>query len=1149
MQKVLVANRGEIANRIFRACEELGLKTVGIYAKEDELSIHRFKAQEAYLVGAGKKPTDAYLDIESIIDIAKKSGADAIHPGYGFLSENEQFAKRVREEGLTFVGPKTELLHIFGDKITAKKAALEAKIETIPGTDHPVASLDEVREFGATYGYPIMIKAALGGGGRGMRIVDDEADLAEAYDRAKSEAKQAFGGDELYVERFIAHGKHVEVQILADEHGHVMHLFERDCSVQRRNQKVVEVAPCVILTPEQRAAVCGAAVKLMQHVGYSNAGTVEFLMERDHFYFIEVNPRVQVEHTITELITGVDIVQSQLSIAAGADLHQDLGLPQQADLHFDGAAIQCRVTTENPANNFLPDTGMLDTYRSPGGNGVRLDVGNAYTGAVVTPYFDSLLVKASVHARDFESACHKMDRVLHEFDIQGVKTNIPFMINVIKDKVFMSGAALTTFIEDHPDLLRVKVVSDPSLVLMHYVSDVTINGYDDLPRHKKKTASLVEIPTLPADLPKATGETAKQILDTKGPKAVAQWLLAQDKVMLTDTTLRDAHQSLFATRMRTHDMVRIAESMAAAMPNLFSYEMWGGATFDVAYRFLKEDPWERLARLRKLFPNTLLQMLFRGSNAVGYKNYPDNVIKEFIDLSAQSGMDVFRIFDSQNWLPQMEPSIDTVLKNHKIAEVAMCYTGDVANPSLQKYDLNYYKQLAKDIESTGAHILGIKDMAGLLKPQAAYELISTLKDTISIPIHLHTHDTAGNGIYTYVRAIEAGVDVVDVAQSALSGGTAQPSMSSLYYALAQGDRQPDLNMPAVEKVNEYFQDLRRVYQPFFTRVTSPQTDVYATEMPGGQYTNLFQQAKGVGLGDRFDEVKTMYTQVNTLFGNIIKVTPSSKVVGDMALFMVQNELTPEAVLQRGQDIDFPQSVINFFKGDLGQPVGGFPKALQKIILKDVAPITERPGSLVKPIDFEEIKNELEIKIMRQPTPKEVISYILYPDVFLDYEKNHETFGDVTHLDTPTFFEGMRIGETTHVQFKPGKESIITLDEIGEADVDGMRTIYFELNGQRVQISVQDKSVSEGVVGNQKVEPTNPDQVGAVMTGTIANVLVKTGQKVKKGEALIVTEAMKMETSIPAPYDGQVVHIYVKAGQPVDADDLLIEMTPSDLTHN
>lgn len=1149
MQKVLVANRGEIANRIFRACEELGLKTVGIYAKEDELSIHRFKAQEAYMVGAGKKPTAAYLDIESIIDVAKKSGADAIHPGYGFLSENEQFAKRVREEGLTFVGPKTELLHMFGDKITAKEAALAAGIETIPGTDHPVASLEEVRQFGETYGYPIMIKAALGGGGRGMRIVDRAEDLEDAYDRAKSEAIQAFGGDELYVERFIAHAKHIEIQILADEHGHVMHLFERDCSVQRRNQKVVEVAPCVILTPEQRDRVCRAAVKLMTHVGYSNAGTVEFLMENDHFYFIEVNPRVQVEHTITELITGVDIVQSQLRIAAGADLHKDLGLPAQKDLRFHGAAIQCRVTTEDPGNDFLPDTGTLDTYRSPGGNGVRLDVGNAYTGAVVTPYFDSLLVKASVHARDFESACHKMHRVLNEFDIQGVKTNIPFMINVIKNPIFISGQSLTTFIEDHPELLKIKVKRDRSMILMHYISDVTINGYDDLPRHKQKTAGLVDLPQLPTGLPTASSKTAKQILDTKGPKAVTQWLLDQKRVLLTDTTLRDAHQSLFATRMRTHDMVRIADSMAKAMPNLFSYEMWGGATFDVAYRFLKEDPWERLARLRKLFPNTLLQMLFRGSNAVGYKNYPDNVIKEFINLSAQSGMDVFRIFDSQNWLPQMALSVDTVLDNHKLAEVAMCYTGDVADPSLHKYDLNYYKQLAKDIESTGANILGIKDMAGLLKPEAAYQLISTLKDTVSIPVHLHTHDTAGNGIFTYIRAIEAGVDVVDVAQSALSGGTSQPSMSSLYYALERDDRQPDLNMPAVEKVNEYFQDLRQAYRPFFTRVTSPQTDVYKTEMPGGQYTNLFQQAKGVGLGDRFDEVKVMYTKVNELFGNIIKVTPSSKVVGDMALFMVQNELTPDDVLNRGADIDFPDSVINFFKGDLGQPVSGFPKKLQKIILKNIQPITERPGSLVAPVDFDKTRAELENKLQRIPTPKEVISYILYPDVFMDYEKNHTEFGDVTHLDTPTFFEGMRLGETIHITFRAGKQAIVTLDEIGEPDVDGMRTIYFELNGQRVQLSVQDKSVSEGVVGNQKVEPTNPDQVGAVMTGTIANVLVKTGQTVKKGEPLIVTEAMKMETSIPAPYDGKIQHIYVKEGQPVDADDLLIEMRPSHLTNN
>ncbi|MCD2255266.1 pyruvate carboxylase [Lactobacillus sp. CC-MHH1034] len=1144
MHKVLVANRGEIATRIFRACEELGLKTVGIYAKEDELSIHRFKAQEAYLVGAGKKPTDAYLDIDSIIRVAQKSGADAVHPGYGFLSENEEFARRVRAAGLTFIGPKTELLHIFGDKIKAKAAAKAAGIQPIPGTDHPVESLAEVQAFGQKYGFPIMIKAALGGGGRGMRVVDTPEELPDAYERAKGEAKQAFGEDELYVERFIAHAKHVEVQILADEHGHVMHLFERDCSVQRRNQKVVEVAPCVMLTPEQRETVCGAAVKLMQHVGYSNAGTVEFLMEDGHFYFIEVNPRIQVEHTITELITGVDIVGAQLRIAAGADIHKDLGLPTQDELHFDGAAIQCRVTTEDPSNNFFPDTGTLDTYRSPGGNGVRLDVGNAYTGAVVTPYFDSLLVKASVHALSFEQACHKMSRVLSEFDIQGVKTNIPFMQNVIVNPVFISGQALTTFIGDHPELLKIKAHKDPSLALMQYVGDITINGYADLPRKKEKSASLVDLPVMPA-YPDPTQITAKQILDDQGPEAVSKWLLAQPKVLLTDTTLRDAHQSLFATRMRTHDMVRMAGQMGRALPDLFSYEMWGGATFDVSYRFLHEDPWERLRRLRQLLPGTLLQMLFRGSNAVGYKNYPDNLIKKFIDLAAQEGMDVFRIFDSQNWLPQMEKSIDAVRQNNKIAEVAMCYTGDVSDSSLHKYDLNYYKQLAKDIEAAGANILAIKDMAGLLKPQAAYELISMLKETVSIPIHLHTHDTAGNGIYTYVKAVEAGVDVVDVAQSAMSGATSQPSMSSLYYALGDSARQPDLEMQSVEKVNEYFQNLRQAYVAFSTSVTSPQTDVYLTEMPGGQYTNLYQQAKGVGLGDRFDEVKVMYAKVNQLFGDIIKVTPSSKVVGDMALFMLQNNLTPQDVLEKGRDIDFPESVINFFAGDLGQPVGGFPKKLQAIILKDRKPITVRPGSLVAPVDFTAVKSELTEKMKREPSDEEIVSYLLYPKVFMDYIKDHEKYGGVTHLDTPTFFEGMRLGETIHINYGSGKEAIVNLEEIGEPDVEGMRTIYFTLNGQRLQISVQDKSVSHGVVGNQKVEPTNNDQIGAMMTGTIAKVLVKKGQFVKKGEPLLVTEAMKMETSIPAPYNGLVQHIYVKPGQRVDTNDLLMEMTPQE----
>lgn len=1140
MRKVLVANRGEIAVRVFRACTELGIQTVGVYAEEDEYSVHRFKADEAYLVGKGKRPIDAYLDIEGILEIAKASGADAIHPGYGLLSENLHFATRCKEEGITFVGPELHHLDIFGDKIKAKTAAIEAGIASIPGTDGPVESIEEVLSFAERHGYPVMIKAALGGGGRGMRVAYDEKGAREGYERAKSEAKAAFGSDEVYVEKYIADPKHIEVQILGDTHGNIIHLFERDCSVQRRHQKVVEVAPCVSMNEQQRQRICDAAVQLMKHVGYVNAGTVEFLVENDEFYFIEVNPRVQVEHTITEMITDVDIVTTQLLIAQGKDLHKEIGLPQQSEIKIKGSAIQCRITTEDPLSNFLPDTGKIDTYRSPGGMGVRLDVGNAYAGYIVTPYFDSLLVKVCTHAADFATAIQKMERCLREFRIRGVKTNIPFMLNVILHPEFQSGQAKTTFIDSTNELFDFPRLRDRGNKTMKYIGEITVNGFPGIERGEKP---YYDAPRMPKELiTRPDYITAKNVLDKDGASALVDWVKQQENVLLTDTTFRDAHQSLLATRVRTKDFKEIARLTGEGLPELFSSEMWGGATFDVAYRFLNEDPWKRLRKIRSLMPNTLLQMLFRGSNAVGYSNYPDNVIAEFIKEAATQGIDVFRIFDSLNWVPQMEKSIQAVRDTGKIAEATICYTGDINDPSRAKYNVQYYKDMAKELEQLGAHMIAIKDMAGLLKPQAAYRLISELKATTDLPIHLHTHDTSGNGIITYSAATKAGVDIVDVAMSAMSGNTSQPSMSSLYYALVNGPRVPEINIENAQQLNHYWEDVRMYYKPFENGLNAPETEVYMHEMPGGQYSNLQQQAKAVGLGHRWDDIKKMYHTVNLMFGDIVKVTPSSKVVGDMALFMVQNELSEEDIYEKGETLSFPESVVTFFQGELGQPVGGFPEKLQKIILKGRPAITERPGLFAETVDFEKVKAELAKKIGYEPKQEEVLSYLMYPQVFLDYQTAYNQFGDVTLLDTPTFFQGIRLGETVNVQIEKGKILIIRLDEIGEPDIEGNRVLFFNLNGQRREITVKDTSIVSAVKTRRKAEPTNREQIGATMSGSVLDVLVKKGDTVKRGDTLMVTEAMKMETAIEAPFDGEIAHLYVVAGAPISSGDLLIEVT-------
>lgn len=1137
IKSVLVANRGEIAIRVFRACYEMGIRTVAIYSKEDTLSLHRNKADEAYLVGEGKKPVEAYLDIDDIIRIAKEHDVDAIHPGYGFLSENAEFAKRCQEEGITFIGPRLEHLIMFGDKVNAREQAKLAQIPMIPGSDGPLKDFEQLEAFAAEHGYPLMIKAVNGGGGRGMREVAKHEELREAYDRAKSEAKAAFGDDRVYVEKLIVEPKHIEVQIIGDQHGHVVHLHERDCSIQRRHQKVVEVAPAFALPQETRDAICQAAVKLMKNVSYVGAGTVEFLVTPDgSFYFIEVNPRIQVEHTITEVITGVDIVHTQIRVAEGYALDDPkIGITSQDMIRCQGTAIQCRITTEDPANGFMPDTGELMVYRSGGGFGVRLDAGNAFTGAIVTPYYDSLLVKATTYGLTHEETVSKMLRTLHEFRIRGVKTNIPFLINVLEHPDFQKGDYSVNFIDAHPELFNLKPARDRGTKLMRYIADVTVNGYTGKGKEDKPDFAPIQMPPALKEAPKAG---TKQKFDQLGPEGFAKWVLEQKQVFFTDTTWRDAHQSLFATRLRSIDMARVAGLAARGVPNLFSLECWGGATFDVAYRFLHEDPWERLRMFRKEVPNTLLQMLLRGANAVGYTSYPDNVVRHFIAQAAKNGVDVFRVFDCLNSVETMSAAIDEVRNQGKLAEITLCYTGDILDSSRPKYNLDYYVKMAKDLQKVGANTIAIKDMSGILKPQAAYNLVSALKDAVDLPIHLHTHEGSGNAIYTYGRAIDAGVDIVDVAYSAFSNGTSQPSMNSLYYALEGHERQPELNTDYMQAMSDYFGSIRPYYKGIDKGISYPNTTVYTHEMPGGQYSNLEQQAKSLGLGDRWNEIQKVYHQVNMMFGDIIKVTPSSKVVGDMTLFMVQNDLTQEDIMTRGRELDYPQSVVEFFQGRLGIPYQGFPVELQDIILKGDKSWQEQAKAALVPVDFAAKKAELEE--MKAPTTEEDLSaYCLYPKVYADWQAFVQEFGDVSILDTPTFFFGMKAGEEINVALEKGKNLIIKLVLVSDPDEEGNRLVRFEFNGQARTIKVHDKQVKTTGLVRRKANKANPNEIGATLSGSLVKVSVSLGQKVKKGDVLLVTEAMKMETTITAPKDGTVAEILVTPGSRIESGDCLL----------
>lgn len=1135
-KKILVANRGEIAIRIFRACADLGIRTVAIYSKEDKASLFRTKADEAYLVGENKGPLDAYLDISLIIDLAKKKNVDAIHPGYGFLSESAEFARACEEAGITFIGPSVRTLEQMGDKISSKIIAQKVEVPTIPGSKEPITCIESAKKLATECGYPIILKASAGGGGRGMRIVSNAADLEKEYELAKSEAKKAFGIDHIFIEKYLEKPKHIEVQILGDHEGNIVHLFERDCSIQRRHQKVIEFTPSLSLPPEKRAEICADALKIAEEVNYNNAGTIEFLVDAlGNHYFIEMNPRIQVEHTVTEMVTGIDLVQSQILIAQGLPLSSpEIGINVQSDIQIRGYSIQCRITTEDPRNSFAPDTGKITTYRSGGGFGIRLDAGNAFTGAEITPYYDSLLVKVTTWDRSFPGAIKKALRAINEVRVRGVKTNIPFINNVLTHPTFIVGKCHTGFIDETPELFELEPSKDRATKVLKYLGNIIVN-------ERKELKPNFEKPLVPTIDEASSHIGLKQLLDKEGPEGLKKWVLAQEKLLVTDTTYRDAHQSLLATRMRTRDMLSIAKATSHLGNDFFSLELWGGATFDVAYRFLKESPWTRLEELRNRIPNIPFQMLLRGSNAVGYTNYPDNVIRAFIKEAATGGIDIFRIFDSLNWLKGMEIAIDEVLKMGKVVEGCICYTGDILDSQRDKYNLEYYVNLAKEIEKMGSHILAIKDMAGLLTPYAAKKLISALRQEISLPIHLHTHDTSGNQVATILMAAEAGVSIVDLAHNSMAGLTSQPALNSVVAALKNTPRDTGLDLDQLQLLSNYWNDVRKYYKGFESGLQSPNTEIYKYEIPGGQYSNLKPQVENLGLGHRFSEVKDMYKEVNELLGDIVKVTPSSKVVGDLAIFMVRNNLTKNNIVEKGKNLTFPDSVITYFKGLMGQPMGGFPPELQKIVLKNEVPITCRPGELLDPVNFDDVRSQLKTNLDIEADMKDIVSYCLYPRVFEDYFKSLSEYGDLSRMESHVFFSGLNVGETTELTIEDGKTLLIKLINLGELNDDGTRNVVFEINGSRREIGIPEKLAQEKMAQTKLADPFDKKQVGASIPGTVFKLLVEEGQTIEENQGLIIIEAMKMETKILARTKGTIDKILVKQGQGVKAGELLIQI--------
>ena len=1141
-KRVLVANRGEIAIRVFRACKELGIRTVAIYSEEDKNTLFRTKADEAYQIGKGKTPVGAYLGIDEIIALAKAKGVDAIHPGYGFLAENAEFAQACADEGIEFIGPTADMMNALGDKIQSKLVAHSVGVPTVPGVEKAIETEAEALEFANSCGYPVMLKAAAGGGGRGMRIVRTEEELLPQFRSARSEAAKAFGIDDIFIEKYLENPKHIEVQILGDKAGNIVHLFERDCSIQRRHQKVIEFTPALCLTDAQREAICADAIKIAKAVDYRSAGTVEFLLDPStgKHYFIEMNPRIQVEHTVTEMVTGIDIVQSQILIAEGYALaSEEVGIPSQDAIKVTGHAIQCRITTEDPANDFMPDTGTIESYRSPGGFGIRLDGGNGFQGSTITPFYDSLLLKVTAYSRSFEDTRRKAIRALRETEIKGVKTNIAFMLNVLNHPTFAAGDCDTGFIANTPDLLDIAKVEDNELRVIEFLGNKFVNET----KGAKKNYNVPVFPKFKAsELKDLQGRGTKQLFDEMGAKDFTQWIRKQQRLFVTDTTMRDAQQSLMATRVRTVDMEKIAPAVSVYGRNFFSLEMWGGATFDTAYRFLKEDPWERLEVLREKCPNILLQMLLRGANAVGYKNYPDNVIREFVKQSAKAGIDVFRIFDSLNWIQGMEVALDETLNQGMIAEPCLCYTGDILDASKTKYTLSYYVRMAKELEKRGAHILGIKDMSGLLKPTAASKLVGALKQEIGIPIHLHTHDTSGNGVATVLMAAQAGVDIVDAAFNSMSGLTSQPALNSIVASLQHSDRDTGLDSDGLQKISEYWRDVRPVYKDFESELQTASAEIYKYEIPGGQYSNLQAQVESFGLGHKLKEVKDMYKAVNQMLGDIVKVTPSSKVVGDLAIFMVQNDLTPENIVEKGANIDFPDSTVSYFEGMMGQPEGGFPQDIQKVVLKGKKAITCRPGELLPPEDFEGIRKKLQEELGLEGTDREVISYAIYPKVFEDYVKSIRKEGSFRYMGSDIFFHSLAEGETCEVKLGEGRVLIVRLQEVRPVDNDGMREAIFEVNGNRRIIKIKDKTVT--VNSSNSVlyaDESNPLEVGANIPGNIIKVLINEGDEVEEKQPIAVIEAMKMETNILAAAAGTVERIYVSEGQQVKAGEMVAKL--------
>ncbi|MDD5261616.1 MAG: pyruvate carboxylase [Methylacidiphilales bacterium] len=1143
IKKLLVANRSEIAIRIFRSATELGLRTVAIYAEEDRFSMHRFKADEAYQLDKSKGPVGAYLDINGIIALAVEKGVDAIHPGYGFLSENPAFARACQSAGIVFVGPKPELLELMGDKVAARALVEKLKLPTLPGTKDPISNRKKALQAAKQIGFPLMIKAAFGGGGRGMRVVQKESDLDRLLDEAQTEADRAFGNPAVFLEKFISRAKHLEVQILGDKHGNVVHLYERDCSIQRRHQKAVEIAPSVGIDESIRQELFNASVAIASEVGYDNAGTIEFLYDADQkeWFFIEMNPRIQVEHTVTEEITNIDIVRSQILIAQGHPLHgTEAGIPAQEEIPCIGNAIQCRVTTEDPGNGFTPDYGEILTYRSAAGFGIRLDGGMATAGAVITPFYDSLLVKITAHGKNFPIVLQRMERSLREFRIRGVKTNIPFLENVILNETFRAGQATTRLIDSTPELFEFKPRKDRATRLLAFLGEVIVNGNPHAKGFKP-----VKIPA-EAILPKFDHKQepppgSRQRLLELGPRKFCDWVLAQKQLLLTDTTFRDAHQSLLATRVRTYDMAAVADAVARLTPQLFSLEMWGGATFDTAMRFLHEDPWDRLRLLRARVPNICFQMLFRGSNAVGYSNYPDNVVAGFVKHAAEEGIDIFRIFDSLNYAPNLKVGMEAALKTHAICEAAICYTGNILDPKRDKYPLKYYVKFAKELERMGAHMLAIKDMAGLCRPHAAYKLVKALKEEIGIPIHFHTHDTSGINAASILQAAEAGVDVADAAIASMSGSTSQPNLNSIVAALQFHRRDTGLDLDTLNEFSDYWEQIRTYYEPFDTAPGSGSAEVYLHEMPGGQYTNLKEQAASMDIAHRWSEIARCYADVNKLLGDIVKVTPSSKVVGDLTMFLITRGIQPKDVPNLPPGTDFPESVIDMLAGGLGQPLGGWPKKLQKTVLGSRKPLKGRPGASAQAVNFKQLREELKGKLRRDPSDSDVYSHLMYPAVFAEFVKFQKDYGDVSVLPTCPFFYGLKINQEISVHIEEGKTLFVRLVNVSDADQEGKRQVVFDLNGLPRHTTVQDKSIKPQTQPRQKADPADSLQVAAPIPGMVTSLAVSVGSKVKQGDKLLILEAMKMTTTLSSPVDGVVAELHVKVGETVESKDLILKL--------